>query len=279
MTRVISILAAAAVVAAGAGCRSRDDGVPRASGYVEATEVRVAAEVGGRVVEMPAEEGKVVAAGDVLARLDTSDLEITLRRAEADRDQAGAQLQLAAGRVAGGGHPPGQCAGRIGQRRHRRRRGGAEGRDRGSSAVRGAARRQRRVAQAAGRCRGESVDRAGARHRRTGAGPRRGRRGQAPARRRAARRGGGRPGPRQLGQRPDRGAAEEPGRRHRQVTGGRHRHVEAGRRRRDGRRPGPPSPSSRTSITPGRTSTSTNRSCRSSAWVRRRRCSPTLATG
>ena len=94
MTRVISILAAAAVVAAGAGCRSRDDGVPRASGYVEATEVRVAAEVGGRVVEMPAEEGKVVAAGDVLARLDTSDLEITLRRAEADRDQAGAQLQL-----------------------------------------------------------------------------------------------------------------------------------------------------------------------------------------
>ena len=75
-------------------CRTGSDGVSRASGYVEATEVRVAAEVGGRVTEMLAEEGKVVAAGDVLARLDATDLELTLRRTEADRDQAAAQLRL-----------------------------------------------------------------------------------------------------------------------------------------------------------------------------------------
>ena len=90
---VIALPLGIALVASGA-CRNRGDGVPRASGYVEATEVRVAAEVGGRVVEMPVDEGKRIAAGDVLAKLDTSDLELTLRRAEADRDQASAQLQL-----------------------------------------------------------------------------------------------------------------------------------------------------------------------------------------
>ena len=93
MTRVMSFVIATALLAA-AGCRNGEDGPPRASGYVEATEVRVAAEVGGRVIEMAADEGKVVAAGDVLARLDTSDLEIALQRAEADRDQATAQLRL-----------------------------------------------------------------------------------------------------------------------------------------------------------------------------------------
>jgi HlyD family secretion protein len=43
---------------------------------------------------MLVDEGKRVAAGEVLARLDTTDLELTLRRAEADRDQAVAQLRL-----------------------------------------------------------------------------------------------------------------------------------------------------------------------------------------
>jgi HlyD family secretion protein len=56
--------------------------------------VRVAPEVGGRVIEMLAEEGRRVAAGDVLARLDTADLELALRRAEAERDGAAAQLRL-----------------------------------------------------------------------------------------------------------------------------------------------------------------------------------------
>ncbi|HJR60179.1 MAG TPA: HlyD family efflux transporter periplasmic adaptor subunit [Vicinamibacterales bacterium] len=93
--RVVIPVCVAAVLAAGAAaCRNGDDRPPRAAGYVEATEVRVAAEVGGRLLEMTAEEGRRVAAGDVLARLDTSDLEITLRRAEADRDQAAAQLRL-----------------------------------------------------------------------------------------------------------------------------------------------------------------------------------------
>jgi HlyD family secretion protein len=92
--RALTVTLAALALASGAACRNGDDGVPRASGYVEATEVRVAAEVGGRVVEMRAEEGTRVAAGDLLARLDTSDLELALRRAEAERDGAAAQLSL-----------------------------------------------------------------------------------------------------------------------------------------------------------------------------------------
>ena len=93
MRAVTGILIASALLAV-AACGNGEDGVRRASGYVEATEVRVSAEVGGRVIETHAEEGTRVAAGDVLARLDTSDLAIALRRAEAERDGAAAQLSL-----------------------------------------------------------------------------------------------------------------------------------------------------------------------------------------
>ena len=66
----------------------------RASGYVEATEVRVAPQVGGRLIDVAFAEGDRVAKGALLARLDTADAELAVRRAEADRDQALAALQL-----------------------------------------------------------------------------------------------------------------------------------------------------------------------------------------
>lgn len=66
----------------------------RASGYVEATEVRVAAEVGGRILEVAVKEGDRIEAGALVARLDDTDTSIAVRRAEADRDQAVAQLRL-----------------------------------------------------------------------------------------------------------------------------------------------------------------------------------------
>jgi HlyD family secretion protein len=66
----------------------------RATGYIEATEVRVAAEVGGRLLDVKVAEGDRVSAGDVIARIDTSDVDLALRRAEADRDQWQAQLAL-----------------------------------------------------------------------------------------------------------------------------------------------------------------------------------------
>lgn len=78
-----------------AACRQGGQGpATRASGYVEATEVRMAPEVGGRLLEVRVSEGDRVAAGDVIARIDTSDAELALRRAQADRDQAQAQLAL-----------------------------------------------------------------------------------------------------------------------------------------------------------------------------------------
>ena len=88
-------LAAGLLICVISGCRGRaDEGPIRASGYVEATEVRVAAEVGGRILELPVDEGDRVAEGALIARLDTADTDITLRRAEADRAHAVAQLRL-----------------------------------------------------------------------------------------------------------------------------------------------------------------------------------------
>ena len=66
----------------------------RVSGHVEATEVHVAPEVGGRIVELRADEGTRVNAGDVVARLDQRDTELQIQRARAERDAADAQLRL-----------------------------------------------------------------------------------------------------------------------------------------------------------------------------------------
>jgi HlyD family secretion protein len=83
-----------AALAAAACNRGNGNEAPRASGYVEATEVRVASEVGGRLLEMKVTEGARVTAGDVIARLDTADTDLALRRAGAERAQAEAQLAL-----------------------------------------------------------------------------------------------------------------------------------------------------------------------------------------
>jgi HlyD family secretion protein len=66
----------------------------RVSGQVEATDVQVAAQVAGRVLELKVAEGDRVKVGDLLARLDTADAELALTRARADRQQADAQLRL-----------------------------------------------------------------------------------------------------------------------------------------------------------------------------------------
>jgi HlyD family secretion protein len=66
----------------------------RASGYAEATEIRLAPEVGGRVLELTRDEGDRVEPGEVVARLDTADTDLAIRRTRADRAQADAQLRL-----------------------------------------------------------------------------------------------------------------------------------------------------------------------------------------
>lgn len=66
----------------------------RVSGQVEATEVQVAPEVGGRILDIAVVEGDRIKQGDVIARLDTRDVELALRRAQAERAAADAQLRL-----------------------------------------------------------------------------------------------------------------------------------------------------------------------------------------
>lgn len=90
----VLVTIALASAAGFAACNGDDDAPLRASGYVEATEVRVAAEVGGRVVELAVQEGDRVEVGQVIARLSTTDTELAIRRAQAERDQAAAQLRL-----------------------------------------------------------------------------------------------------------------------------------------------------------------------------------------
>ncbi len=67
----------------------------QASGFIEAEEVAIAPELGGRVVELSVEEGDEVEAGQVLARLDGTLLEAQIAAAEAALEVAQAQLALA----------------------------------------------------------------------------------------------------------------------------------------------------------------------------------------
>jgi HlyD family secretion protein len=92
---LVGASALALVALAAAGCRQQGptDRV-RVSGHVEADDVQLSAEVGGRVLELAIAEGDRVAAGQVIARLDARDAALTIARLRADRAQADAQLRL-----------------------------------------------------------------------------------------------------------------------------------------------------------------------------------------
>ena len=95
MTHARSGAALAVILGLAAACNSTGNGkAGRVSGYVEADTVRVAAEVGGRLVDLKVAEGDRVTAGQVIAQIDTADTELALQRATADREQAAAQLRL-----------------------------------------------------------------------------------------------------------------------------------------------------------------------------------------
>jgi membrane fusion protein YbhG len=76
-------------------CSRGDDGSSIvASGHVEATEVRLSTKVAGTLDELALDEGDPVEKGQTIARIDTTDAELALRGARADRSQAGADLRL-----------------------------------------------------------------------------------------------------------------------------------------------------------------------------------------
>ena len=95
MTATKTLLPLVPLALALAGCANGDSrSKGPVSGHVEATEVRVAAKVGGRVLDLPVREGDTVKAGQLIARIDTTDTDLALRSAEAERDGAAAELAL-----------------------------------------------------------------------------------------------------------------------------------------------------------------------------------------
>jgi HlyD family secretion protein len=91
--RTALLLLAAALL--GGACRNGDDaGLIVASGHVEATEVLVSTKVAGTIEGLAVDEGSTVAAGQELARIDTTDTRLALDAARAERAQAEAELRL-----------------------------------------------------------------------------------------------------------------------------------------------------------------------------------------
>lgn len=66
----------------------------RVSGHVEATETRLAAEAGGRILTLTLKEGDRVQPGQTVLTLDTRDVELAIDRAKAEKAAAEAQLRL-----------------------------------------------------------------------------------------------------------------------------------------------------------------------------------------
>jgi HlyD family secretion protein len=88
-----TLMIASILVLAGCGDDGLNDRI-HASGHIEATEVHLAAKVGGRLLEAPIEEGGHVSEGELIARLDTVEAEHRLAQARATADAADAQLRL-----------------------------------------------------------------------------------------------------------------------------------------------------------------------------------------
>lgn len=94
-TRPVPVLVTLIPVLLLTACGGGDgNGRIHASGHIEATEVHLAATVGGRLLEAPFEEGDAVRAGDLVARLETLDAEHRLAQARATVAVADAQLRL-----------------------------------------------------------------------------------------------------------------------------------------------------------------------------------------
>lgn len=94
MSRIALALVVVLISAATACQRSTPAQASRASGYVDATEIRIAAKIAGRVASVSATEGARLSQGDVVATIATDDVDLALQRARAERAQADAQVRL-----------------------------------------------------------------------------------------------------------------------------------------------------------------------------------------
>lgn len=94
MTTLKSLPVAAALSWAVACAPAADPNQLRVSGHVEATEVRLAPEMGGRVLTLDVKEGDTVQAGARILTLDATDLTLAIARAKTEQAAAEAQLRL-----------------------------------------------------------------------------------------------------------------------------------------------------------------------------------------
>ncbi|MBP8002773.1 MAG: efflux RND transporter periplasmic adaptor subunit [Chloroflexi bacterium] len=96
---IVRVIVVLVVIAAAAyyfisTSNSAANGALSASGTIEAVEIKVSPELGGRVAEVLVAEGEVVEVGQVVVRLDTTLLEGQLAQAQAGLAAANAQLAL-----------------------------------------------------------------------------------------------------------------------------------------------------------------------------------------
>lgn len=91
----IKMLVPIAITLLAAGCAEEapTDRI-RVSGHVEATEVRLAPDAGGRVLTLNVKQGDRVQPGQVVLTLDTRDVTLAIDRAKAEHAAAAAQLRL-----------------------------------------------------------------------------------------------------------------------------------------------------------------------------------------
>jgi len=94
-SRALAAAATAAVAVTVVACQQAEDpNALRASGHVEATDVRIAPEVGGRITAFDLKEGDRVAAGATILTLDATDIDLAIARARTEQAAAEAQLRL-----------------------------------------------------------------------------------------------------------------------------------------------------------------------------------------
>lgn len=93
MTRT-ALLTAVLVALAACGGDLQDPNVLVASGHVEATDVRLSTKVAGRLQDFGLAEGDTVKAGQEIAHIDTTDIELAVAQARAERQAADADLAL-----------------------------------------------------------------------------------------------------------------------------------------------------------------------------------------
>jgi HlyD family secretion protein len=105
ITPVLRSLAALLLIAVAAGLwyelrpGGLGDGFVSGNGRIEATEVDIATKLGGRIASIEAEEGQMLEAGQLVARMDTQSLSAQLQQAQAQVRQAESAARTATAQV------------------------------------------------------------------------------------------------------------------------------------------------------------------------------------